>query len=69
MAQGNIIGVVISIAILAIIVFNVVIPIVKDSISNSNLTSIESTIANLISLFMIIGLFMMVVYTMVVNYV
>ena len=68
MALNNLIAGAIGVMILAIVNFVVVLPILKDTITSANLTGTELTIANLIPLFVVLGVFMIVVAVFVIRW-
>ncbi len=68
MALNALIGAAVGIMIMAIVIFNVVLPVIKDAITTANLTGTELTIANLIPLFVVLGVFMVVVAVFVVRW-
>ena len=69
MALNNLIGAAIGILVLTIVVFMVTIPVVKDAITASNLTGTEATIANLIPLFLVLGVFMIITAVYVLRWI
>ena len=62
--MGGVIGLLVSV----IMVFDVAIPVVKNAIITANLTGTSLTIANLIPLFMVLGVFVMVAAIMVIRF-
>jgi len=69
MAINTLIGAAIGITILAIVVFQVAIPQIKNAMASSNLTSTEQQLANLTPLFMILGMFVIVVAVFVLRWI
>lgn len=61
---GGVIGLLVSV----IMVFDVAIPVVKNAIVTANLTGTSLTIANLIPMFMVLGVFVMVAALMVIRF-
>ncbi|MDK2782060.1 MAG: hypothetical protein PWR13_1088 [Archaeoglobi archaeon] len=69
MAQlGSFVGAAIGVVIITIVVLNVALPVVTDAIQSSNLTGTSSTIANLIPLFLVLGVFLAVVGAFIINW-
>ena len=68
-ALTNLVGAAIGVMVLAIIIFSVAVPVVKESISCASLSGTESTIANLVPLFMILGVFMIIVAIFVTRWI
>jgi len=69
MAINTLIGAAIGITILAIVVFQVAIPQIKNAMESSNLTTTERQLANLTPLFMILGMFVIVVAVFVLRWI
>ena len=64
----SLVGAALGIVILAIIVLDVAIPVVQDAIATANLTGTTLTIANLIPMFFVLGLFVMVAVVFVIRW-
>ena len=64
----SLVGAALGIVILAIVVLDVAIPVVTSAISTANLTGTTLTIANLIPMFLVLGLFVMVAVVFVIRW-
>ena len=64
----SLVGAALGIVILAIIVLDVAIPVVTSAIGTANLTGTTLTIANLIPMFFVLGLFVMVAVVFVIRW-
>lgn len=67
-ALNNLVGAAIGIVILAIVVFNVAIPTVTDAIATAGLNGSAATLAELIPLFMVLGVFVIVIAVFVTDW-
>lgn len=61
LALNNLIGAAIGVMILIIVMFSVTIPTVTEAIATANLTGAASTIAGLIPLLLVLGIFIIIV--------
>jgi dTDP-4-amino-4,6-dideoxygalactose transaminase len=64
----SLVGAALGIVILAIVVLDVAVPVVNDAITSANLTGTNATIANLIPMFLVLGLFVMVAVVFVIRW-
>lgn len=67
-SMNSMVGAAIGVVVLTIIVLNVAVPTVSDAIRASNLTGTAATIANLIPLFLVLGIFLAVVGAFIINW-
>jgi len=66
--QMGLVGTVIGVMVVAIIVFAAVIPTVVNSISSAGLTGTNKTLADLVPLFIILGILVIIIGAMVVRF-
>ena len=64
----SLVGAALGVVILAIVVLDVAIPVITSAISTANLTGTTLTIANLIPMFLVLGLFVMVAVVFVIRW-
>ncbi len=64
----SLVGAALGIVILAIVVMDVAIPVITSAIQTANLTGTSAVIANLVPMFLILGLFVMVAMVFVIRW-
>lgn len=64
----SLVGAALGIVILAIVVLDIAVPVIQNAITSANLTGTSLIIANLIPMFLILGLFVMVAVVFVIRW-
>lgn len=62
------VGAVVGIVLLSVMIFSVALPVISSSIEQANLDGSTLTIANLIPLFLVLGLFVIIVATLILSW-
>lgn len=62
------VGAVVGIVLLSVMIFSVALPVISSSIEQANLSGSTLTIANLIPLFLVLGLFVIIVATLILSW-
>ena len=68
-SMNTMVGAAIGIVIVAIVVLNVAVPTVSDAVNSANLTGTSATIANLLPLFLVLGVFLAVVGSFILGWI